>query len=121
MIDILTHLHQYVPQVPYTTEKTLSTGETVHTNEAKCSGGDQMTAARTRAALSSRSNGETPSNRLEELIPVVEDWHTKANFLGVRFCVSVLNMHELHHDNNHYFIILLYIGHMKILLLTNIL
>jgi len=36
-----------------------------------------MTAARTRAALSGRSNSEIPSNRLEGLIPVVEDWHTK--------------------------------------------
>ena len=81
MIDILTHLHQYVQQVPYTVEKTMSTGEIVHTNEAQMHkilvGGDQMTAARTRAALSSRSNGETSSNRLEGLIPVVEDWHTR--------------------------------------------
>ena len=87
MVDILTHLHQYVPQVPYVVEKTISTGEIVHTNNAQMHkilvGGDQMTAARTRAALSSRSNAETPSNRLDGLIPVVEDWHTKANFLGV--------------------------------------
>jgi len=84
MTDILTHLHQYVPQVPYTVEKTMS----VHTKEAQMHkilvGGDQMTAARTRAVLSSRSNGETPSNRLEGLIPLIEDWHTTANFLGVR-------------------------------------
>jgi len=87
MVDILTHLHQYVPQVPYAQQKITSNGEVVHTNHSQMHkilmGGDQMTAARTRAALNSRANSEIPSNKLEGFIPVVEDWHTKANFLGV--------------------------------------
>ncbi len=47
-------------------------------------GGDQMTAARAKSAIKAKLNGETPSKRLEGLIPTLEDWHTKANLLGVR-------------------------------------
>ena len=51
-------------------------------------GGDQLTAARIRAAQKGKLNGQTPLSRLEGIISVAEDWHTKANFLGV----SIINM-----------------------------
>ncbi len=42
-----------------------------------------MTAARARSAIGAKLNGETSLRRLEGIIPVFEDWHSKANFMGV--------------------------------------
>ena len=92
MVDILKDIHKYVPSVPYSKQKLLSTG--VVTTEEKASmhrivvGGDQLAAARIRAAQKGKLNGQTPLSRLEGIISVAEDWHTKANFLGV----SIINM-----------------------------
>ena len=38
-------------------------------------GGDQLTKVRTVSAIKIKSNGETPSARLEGFKPTVEDWH----------------------------------------------
>ena len=46
-------------------------------------GGDQLTAARARSAVKSKKNAHTPTKSLSGIVPAVEDWHTKANFLGV--------------------------------------
>ena len=46
-------------------------------------GGDQMTAARTRGSKRIRSNSLRGKERLEGLVPVVEDWHAKVCLLGV--------------------------------------
>ena len=46
-------------------------------------GGDQMTVARTRGTQRIRSNAERGKERLEGLVPVIEDWHAKMCFLGV--------------------------------------
>ena len=46
-------------------------------------GGDQLTAARARGAKSAKVNSYDPCRRLDGLIPIAEDWHTKLNFLGV--------------------------------------
>lgn len=95
MAEILTHLHQYVPSVPFVTKKTMDTGEVVDEEKASIHriliGGDQLTAARARAAQRAKLNGQSPVKRLEGLIPAAEDWHTRANFLGVSVvhCESV--------------------------------
>jgi L1 cell adhesion molecule like protein len=87
MIDIMTHLHQYVPTVSTSQEHVISTGETVHEESATLHpiivGGDQLTAARARSAIKSKTNAHTHSQMLSGLVPAAEDWHTKANFLGV--------------------------------------
>ena len=87
MIDILKHLHQYVPSVSFFTDKVLSTGETAKEEKASFHriivGGDQLTAARIRAGQKGKLNGQSPSKRLEGIVPAVEDWHAKANLLGV--------------------------------------
>lgn len=87
MVDILETTQEYVPCIPYSSEQCLSTGRTVTVERARMHrvlvGGDQLTAARVRAAKKAKLNGETPLSRLEGVIPAVEDWHTKANFLGV--------------------------------------
>ncbi len=81
------HLHQYVPSVETVEEVQLSTQEKVDLCKEAVHkilvGGDQMTAARARSAKRARANSEKPSRRLEGLIPVIEDWHTRANFMGV--------------------------------------
>lgn len=87
MVEILTHLHQYVPCVPFVTKTTLDTGEVVEEEKANIRrviiGGDQLTAARIRAGQRAKLNAESPVKRLEGIIAAAEDWHTKANFLGV--------------------------------------
>jgi L1 cell adhesion molecule like protein len=86
MIDIMTHLHQF-PTVSTSQERVISTGETVHEESATLHpiivGGDQLTAARARSAIKSKTNAHTHSQMLSGLVPAAEDWHTKANFLGV--------------------------------------
>ena len=37
----------------------------------------------TRGAIKAEVNSQTPSKGLSGIIPIVEDWHAKANFLGV--------------------------------------
>jgi len=89
MIEILTQLHKYVPQSTYFIEKAVSTGEVEKIEKAKMRqilvGGDQLTAARARCAIKGKMNAQTPEKSLAGIIPVIEDWHTKANFLGVSY------------------------------------
>ncbi len=54
-------------------------------------GEDQLTAARTRATKKAKVNSQTPSKRLSGIVPAAEDWHAKANFLGVSDTVYVTN------------------------------
>jgi len=67
--------------------KTYSNGETETIEKAKIHsillGGDQLTAARARHSIKVKLNSQTPEKQLISIIPVMEDWHMKANFLGV--------------------------------------
>jgi len=87
MVDIMSHLHQYVPVVTSTQEIMTSTGETVQKENSVLHpilvGGDQLTVARARAAIKAKVNSETAAKQLSGIVPVIEDWHAKANFLGV--------------------------------------
>ena len=42
-----------------------------------------------------RANGQTPAKRLKGLVPAAEDWHAKANLLGV-CCCFVYCLHVCH-------------------------
>ena len=79
MVDILKHLHQYVPV--YKCDEGVSSEAEVIEHECKVYkillGGDQLTKVRAMSAMRVKSNGWTPTARLEGFIPVVEDWHTK--------------------------------------------
>ena len=82
MVQILSHLHQYIPQVEYEVQDFVpELNESVMIHKAKTHtvmlGGDQLSVVRTRSALNVKSNAETPSKRLEGIIPTVEDWHAK--------------------------------------------
>lgn len=88
MVDILTHLHQYVPVREFTKEVFIpSMDEAVTKQETVLSkilfGGDQLTAARARGAIKAMSNATTAAKRLEGIIPVSEDWHAEVALLGV--------------------------------------
>ena len=90
MVEIMAHLHQYVPAVEYKSTVFIpSTGETVEVqNATMCKvllGGDQLTVARARGAQKAKLNSTSPLTRLSGLIPCAEDWHTKLNLLGVCF------------------------------------
>lgn len=88
MVEILHHLHQYVPTIEYQEEFLIpSIGQVVQVSKATLSpvllGGDQLTAARIRGAKKAKVSSDLPVERLEGIVPVAEDWHTKMNFLGV--------------------------------------
>ena len=63
MIEIMENFHQYVP--------TKSVGS------SREIGGDHLTCARARSAKHHRQDSATAVERMEGLLPVVEDWHTK--------------------------------------------
>ena len=85
MVDIMSHLHQYVPAMDYAANRPSTeykSSDCVHYHRILM-GGDQLTAARARSSQKHMANALTPDERLEGLIPMVEDWHTKAALLGV--------------------------------------
>ena len=88
MIQILSHLHQYVPVMEYDEDLFVpSINEEVTVPKALFSpvllGGDQLTAARDRGAKKAKVSADIPLKRLEGIVPVAEDWHTKMNFMAV--------------------------------------
>ena len=78
IVDILTHLQQYVPKVeshtvvkvPNTEKHEVMVTERLH---HLLIGGDQLTAERVRGAQSMRQNSTHAMGRLEGYIPVSED------------------------------------------------
>ena len=82
MVEILDHLHQYVPQIEYQVEHFIpETNESVCVAKAKTHhtmlGGDQLSQARARSALLIKRNSDSPSAHLDGFVPTVEDWHAK--------------------------------------------
>ena len=73
MIDILTHIHKYVPR----------------DQRGKCMpvffGGDQLTRERATGAQDAKLQSEDQVHRLQGVIPKVEDWHTLVIFYQVSF------------------------------------
>ena len=53
-------------------------------------GGDMLTAKHARGSKYVRSNSTRGLDRLEGLLPVAEDWHTKVCLLGVSSNSSTL-------------------------------
>ena len=88
MVDILTHMHQYVPS--HAATKTVQVPGTEYPENVQLErlhhiliGGDQLTAERVKGAQSLRKNSTHAVGRLEGLVPVSEDWHAKVCFLQV--------------------------------------
>lgn len=89
MVEIMTHIHNYVPKKirsrQYTVEDTNEVVDIPNDNlHPILLGGDQLTVARARSAKKAKINSVDPSLRLDGLLPVAEDWHTRLNLLQVR-------------------------------------
>ena len=91
MAQIMESLHRYVPCEITTEEFELHSGEHLSVTHSKLvhilMGGDQLTASRMRSVHDGLHNSNSSRERLEGLVPVVEDWHAKVIFLKVSsFC-----------------------------------
>lgn len=88
MTEIMEHLHKYVPFETCAEQFQLASGEelTIASNKMHhiLIGGDQLTVARIRSVQEGLLNSNSPRERMEGLVPVVEDWHAKVIFLKVR-------------------------------------
>ena len=74
MLDILQTIHdEYIP-VERGTDR-LTGEETVEVLEKVFFGGDQLTEERATNARDARGDGDNEFERLEGVIPKVEDWH----------------------------------------------
>jgi len=95
MAEILDQVHKYVPTQSYevTTNLVDDGEEIVHTDynfhQIACTG-DQLTVARQRTAKAVRHHSEDELDRLEGLVPSVEDWHTKQLLVKVNLYDNVL-------------------------------
>lgn len=90
MIDILEHVNTYVPTQSMITTAAYPNpliGSPVPIKHQLIHpllfGGDQLTVARARGAKQIRKNSLNPSQKLEGLIPIAEDWHAKVCLLQV--------------------------------------
>ena len=92
MIDILQELHdKYVPMHIYTDDDT----EHKEILEKIFFGGDQLTEEQSRNAIYARSDGDDSYEKLEGLIPKVEDWH----------CIRILYQVRINKCNSLYSLI----------------
>ena len=94
MIDVLANLQQYVPVKSVEDEIVDScNGEVVKIVADEFHyvlfGGDQLTAERATGAKRSINNENRGYDRLEGLVPVIEDWHAKVCFLKVSSIIVI--------------------------------
>ena len=88
MIEILKHLHQYVPEEETEEEVYISSEQrcvkkhTVHQHKLLF-GGDQLTVARIRGAQTAMCNATNSRMKLEGFIPTIQDWHTQVVLIEV--------------------------------------
>ena len=88
MIEIMEHVHQYVPtntetveiDLPTIDDKLKVTKTNVHTTVFA---GDLLTAKRARGSQKIRSNSITPTEQISGLLPSSEDWHARLCLLQV--------------------------------------
>ena len=88
MVEIMSHLHQYIPVVEGTKNVHVPIpGEEVQVSQASLHpilfGGDQPTTARARGAIRARVNSLSAVTHLDGVIPCPEDWHVKLNLVDV--------------------------------------
>ena len=91
MREILREVYQYVPTVT-----SCSSGDGGNGMDDSIPGssfpilfgGDQLTTERARTVKNVLSNSDASTSRLENLIPVTEDWHAKMCLYKV--CILVL-------------------------------
>ena len=84
-------LEHYMTLVPTTTalgHYSLPSGDIMEFNNTRFHqilfGGDQLAVARIRGTQALRDTQDKPTDRLEGVSPVVEDWHTRMTLMKVR-------------------------------------
>ena len=86
MSKLLENFHKLVPTHDKEGHLTLPNGEMLDFDDTSfftvLLGGDQLTVARARGAQAMRDSHDRPSDRLEGIIPVVEDWHSRMTLMG---------------------------------------
>ena len=84
---IMDRFMKLVPQQPDEAIAVLPNGDVLEFDNIQFSkillGGDQLTAARARGTQAIRRTESTPANRLQGLIPVIEDWHVRMSLMKV--------------------------------------
>ena len=84
---ILTHYMKLVPALVVEGHLTLPQGGVLDFDDTRffsiLFGGDQLTAARMRGTQALRDTQEKCVDRLEGLVPVIEDWHARMALMKV--------------------------------------
>jgi hypothetical protein len=116
MITILEELHKYVPQV--TQEVSITTTESYSRTKSVTMvypillGGDQLSTSRARSAKATKRTEKPYAERLDGLVPVFEDWHTRVTLISVRqhdIVPLCMCCHYIFNTNLHMFV---YTGHL---------
>ena len=78
MKEILKEVYKYIPSTTRVGDGGSGTGDSSQVSSfPTLFAGDQLTTERARTVTNVLSNSDSPSSRLEGLIPVTADWHTK--------------------------------------------
>ena len=89
MCQIMDILHKYVPTVTTNEIITLPNGETYSSEDDSMfellARGDQLTVTRMRSATGIRRSHDKKKDKLNGLIPVIEDWHSRMTLMQVNF------------------------------------
>jgi hypothetical protein len=88
MVDVMSHLHQYIPQIEYEESASVpGCNELVSVSKASTKymmlSGDLLTKLSATASITLKANAEKPSLRLDGFIPTIDDWHCKLNLIEV--------------------------------------
>lgn len=88
MTKIMDIIHSYVPSVAQVNHRILPNGDILdeerHFFHKTLLGGDQLTVARARGSKAIRGDHDSNQQRLDGLLPTVEDWHAKQCLLKVK-------------------------------------
>lgn len=98
MVEVMEHLHKYIPERIVKEHYVIDDIDMVIEKSSISPvlfGGDQLTASRARSAKKAKINSTTSSKRMDGLVPVAEDWHTKLTLLSVSSYLRKLTMREL--------------------------
>lgn len=89
MTQIVAHYMKLVPTFAAEGHHTLPNGSTIDFDDSRFHsilfGGDQLTVARIRGTQTLRDTQERKVDRLEGVVPVCEDWHTRMTLLKVLY------------------------------------
>ena len=92
MGKIMAHYMTLVPTTNAEGHFTLPSGDVMDFDDTRFHkilfGGDQLTVARMRGTQALRDTQDKPVDRLEGVIPVAEDWHTRMTLMKVRHTVA---------------------------------